>query len=101
MDDGRISTERAIGILKHKKFAVEYWMTWRRPVMRQTDRDTLYEATIFSKQATDDERWEMDHREAPRIKTRAYAMWKFMIKTRNAQTEKCNNIYNIFERKRI
>jgi hypothetical protein len=40
-------------------------MTRRRPVMRQTDRDTLYEAAIFSKQATDDQRWEMDHREAP------------------------------------
>lgn len=44
-------------------------MTRHRPVMRQTDRDILYEAAIFSKQATDDERWEMDHREAPRIET--------------------------------
>lgn len=35
--------------------------------MRQNDQDTLYEAVIFSKQATDDERWEMDHREASRI----------------------------------
>lgn len=26
-------------------------------------QDILYEVTIFSKQATDDERWEMDHRE--------------------------------------
>jgi len=50
--------------------------------MRQTDRDTLYEAAIFSKQTTDDERWEMDHREAPRESKCLFAVKVYRLRSK-------------------